>query len=171
MNTLKQNIPWYLLALVLLFGFKWYFMGDSVNLLHWILLPVTFLVKLFSGLHFAFEPNNGYVNELYNIVIDKNCSGINFMAVVFLMGNLGFMHCVKTNGRKLLFLIGIAVLAYLSSLLINSSRIVVAIQFLAIERKLTDLTNINFHKLLGILFYGLALFGIYGLLEWLLGRE
>jgi len=166
MNIPKHYIPWYLLCLTLTFCFKWLFMGDSINNLHWILFPVTSLVELFTGLNFSFETNNGYVNHLYNIVIDKNCSGINFIAMVFLMSTLGFVHYAKTNAHKGLFILCMIGLGYISSIFINSSRIIVALQFLTIEQKLSELTQINFHKLMGILFYGLALFGIYGLLEW-----
>lgn len=115
-----------LLALALLgvaFGVKWWYRTATLDELGFVLRPVAGAVGLFTGVPYDLVPGEGYVFRELGMVIDRSCSGINFLVIVwitfaFLLLRRAAAGCVAPH---MAVLAGVA--AYLLTLLANTGRI------------------------------------------------
>lgn len=115
-----------LLALVLLgvaVGVKWWYRTATLDDLDFVLRPVSGAISLFTGAAWHLVPGEGYVFRTLGMVIDRSCSGINFLVIVwitfaFLLLRRAAAGCVAPY---VVLLAGLA--AYLLTLLANAGRI------------------------------------------------
>lgn len=94
-----------------------------------ILAPVTRVVELLTGENATYIENRGYLLAGLNIVINKSCSGFNFMCITF--GLICFVISGYPPRRKhslYLLLLPTLICAYLFTLAVNTSRILLAVQ-------------------------------------------
>lgn len=139
------------LTLVLLcaLALKYFYSTASVNELRWILAPTTVLVELLSGKSFEFESYTGYMSSDHTFVIAAPCAGVNFLLTAFVMLSLRRLWRDRFQAVSWSFLPAAALIAYVSTLIANTVRIVVALQGIA----LSGLTRNQVHRVEGIVVY------------------
>ena len=119
----------YAVAAGLFFILKLFFAFFAENEhFNFILVPVSFIVEIFTGTSYVSVPeSNGlYFGEL-NILIDRSCSGYNFLLLCFIM--LAFL-CLRFFPKPVhkLFVILIALFfAYCVTIFVNAARIIVSL--------------------------------------------
>jgi exosortase K len=75
------------LALVLLgtaVAVKWWYRTATLDDLAFVLRPVAEAITLFTGSPWTLVPAEGYVFRELGMVIDRSCSGINFLVIVWI---------------------------------------------------------------------------------------
>lgn len=119
----SRTIALALLLLGLAVGVKWWYRTATLDELTFALRPVAGAISLFTGAPWTLEPGEGYVFRELGMVVDRSCSGINFLVIVwitfaFLLLRRSAMGCVAPY---MVLLAG--VVAYLLTLLANTGRI------------------------------------------------
>ena len=153
---MKRKVIWSAqLALVLLcaLALKFYYSNATANDLLWILAPTTKLVALLSERAFAFESYTGYMSSDHRFVIAVPCAGVNFLITAFLMLSLRVLWRARFQPAKWSFLPITAALAYVATLVANTTRICVALE---IQRRSIEVDGLNgnqLHRLEGIVIY------------------
>jgi exosortase K len=136
---------------------KLYYSTASVNQLHWILAPTTFLVELVSGTKFAFESHAGYLSSDRSFLIAASCAGVNFLITSFLM--LSLRRLWRNGWRKgsgnlvWRFIPTAAVFAYLVTVIANGVRISIALHLQRLLPEFSWLTPNQLHRFEGIFVY------------------
>jgi exosortase K len=143
------------LAVVLLcaLALKSYYSTATADELRWILAPTTALVTVLSGRSFAFESYTGYMSSDHTFVIAVPCAGVNFLLTAFLMLSLRVLWRGRFQGVSWRFLPIAALLAYVATLIANTTRICIALEM---QRRAVDvswLTGNQLHRLEGIVIY------------------
>lgn len=123
----SKNIPYYLTAagifISLKFGFK---LADNNDLI-FLLEPTNKLVGLLTGSHSAYLPDDGFYHDKLNILIDKSCSGFNFLILCFLVFTYsGVKHSDKSL-HKILTVPTALLAAYPLTIFVTASRIFVSV--------------------------------------------
>jgi exosortase K len=151
----QESVPYNQLAKLLAillsaFGLKHFYSTASVNELHWILAPTTFLVELFSGRTFNFEMHAGYMSSDRSFLIASSCAGVNFMIAAFLM-----LSIAKLWRRQLSWKLMPAVLliSYATTIVANTVRISTALHLQDTRLDLAGLNGNQIHRLEGIVIY------------------
>jgi exosortase K len=155
------------LAVVLLcaLALKSYYSTATADELLWILAPTTALVEVLSGRSFAFESYTGYMSSDHKFVIAVPCAGVNFLFTAFLMISLRHLWRERFQGVSWRFLPIAALLAYVATLIANTTRICVALE---LQRRAVDiswLTGNQLHRLEGIVIYFGFLLLLFMLIE------
>jgi exosortase K len=143
---------------------KFYYSTATADDLLWILRPTTALVELLSGQHFEFESYAGYMSSDRRFVIAVPCAGVNFLITAFLMLALRRLWRERFRGIRWRF-IPFAGLAYLVTLIANTTRIWLALELHARAMAISGLTNNQLHRLEGIVVYFTFLLLLFVLLE------
>ena len=144
---------------------KFYYSTATPDELLWILAPTTALVELLSGRSFAFESYTGYMNSDHTFVIAVPCAGVNFLLTAFLMISLRRLWRDRFQSVSWRFLPIAAVLAYVATLIANTTRICVALEMQQRAVEISWLTGNQLHRIEGIVIYFGFLFLLFMLLE------
>ncbi|HKV33043.1 MAG TPA: exosortase K [Pyrinomonadaceae bacterium] len=165
---MKQKVIWsaqLLLVLLCALGLKAFYSSAAADDLLWILTPTTVLVELLSGRSFEFESYAGYMSSDHRFVIAVPCAGVNFLITAFLMLALRRLWRERFQPVSWFFLPVTVVLAYVATLLANTTRIWFALEVQAGSAWLTWLTHNQLHRLEGIVIYFLFLMLLFVLTE------
>jgi len=144
---------------------KSYYSTATADELLWILGPTTALVEMLSSRSFTFESYTGYMSSDHTFVIAVPCAGVNFLLTAFLMIALRRLWRNRFEGVTWRFLPIAAGLAYLATLIANTTRICVALE---IQRRAVEvdwLTGNQLHRLEGIVIYFGFLLLLFMLIE------
>ena len=144
---------------------KVYYSTATANDLRWILAPTTALVELLSGKRFEFESYAGYMSSDHTFVIAVPCAGVNFLITAFLMVALRRLWRERFHPIKWQFIPFAAVLAYVATLIANTTRIWLALELRARAVAISGLTNNQLHRLEGIVVYFSFLLLLFVLVE------
>lgn len=148
-------------VLAVLYAGKHSYSAASAGDLGFILAPTAHLVSLVGGHHFTYEAGAGWVDRDVTFIIAPACAGVNFALAAFLALTLGWLASMTTwtgTARRLVLAAG---LAYVSTLVINTTRIVIAI---AMHRGTIDVGNFDrgeVHRIEGIIVYLGGLCALY----------
>ena len=155
------------LAVVLLcaLALKSYYSTATPDELRWILAPTTALVELLSGRSFEFESYTGYMSSDHTFVIAVPCAGVNFLLTAFLMITLRRLWRGRFQGISWRFLPIAVVIAYVATLIANTTRICVALEMQRRAVEVSWLTGNQLHRLEGIVIYFGFLLLLFMLLE------
>lgn len=147
--TIKQNIAFYIIALGIFILLKLLFASSETNDLIFLLSPTNKIVELLSGSPATFISGEGYFYENFNIIIDKSCSGFNFWLLCFVMLSFLTIKNFNKSWKKGLAMTASFVIAYIFTILVNSSRIFASI---IIEKQFNSLTfHSIIHESIGII--------------------
>ncbi len=149
------------LAAVLLcaLALKFYYSNATADELRWILAPTTALVELLSGRSFAFESHTGYMSSDHRFVIAVPCAGVNFLITAFVMLGLRRLWRDRLHEVSWSFLPLSAALAFVATLIANTTRICVALEIQRRSIEVDGLSGNQLHRLEGIVIYfGFLLF-------------
>lgn len=165
---MRQKAAWSAqLSLVLLcaLGLKAFYSSATADDLLWILTPTTVLVELLSGRSFEFESYTGYMSSDHRFVIAVPCAGVNFLITAFLMLALRRLWRERFQPVAWSLLPVAAMLAYVATLLANTTRIWFALEMQAQRVWLTSLTHNQLHRLEGIVIYFVFLMLLFVITE------
>lgn len=123
----NKNTPYYLTAVGLFILLKFGFTLADNNDLTFLLKPTDKTVGLLTGSQSVYISDSGYFHEHLNIIIDKSCSGFNFLILCFLLfAYLTVKHFDKSL-QKILMLPTSLFVAYVLTIFVNTSRIFASI--------------------------------------------
>jgi len=140
-------------ALACAFTLKLYYSTASADQLRWILAPTTALVELVSGASFEFESHAGYISRERGFLIANSCSGVNFLITAFLMLSMRKLLRDRTNNIPWRFIPTAAVVAYIATLVANTTRIVVALRLRQTPAETGWLNPEQLHRFEGVFIY------------------
>lgn len=148
----KRDILFYITILLLFVLLKlWYSTSDN-NDLFFLLKPTDKFIEIFTGSNSVYFSDRGFYHHSLNILIDKSCSGFNFLLISFCLFSFLYLNFEK-NSIKRLFSICIALFfSFLFTIFVNSSRIYVSLTIHKFgDRFLTDRYNEIIHQVAGTL--------------------
>jgi len=126
-TQMDKNMPYYLTAAAIFVLLKFAFAVAGNEDLVFLLGPVNKLAGWLTGSQSVFLPQYGYYHETLNILIDKSCSGFNFLLLCFLCF---YYLTVKYFDKPLHKVLAVPVslgCAYFLTIFVNTSRIFVSI--------------------------------------------
>jgi exosortase K len=138
-----------MVVLLCALALKFYYSTATADELRWILAPTTVLVELLSGKSFEFESLAGYMSSDHSFVIAAPCAGVNFLITSFVMLGLRRLWRDRFQAVSWRFIPLTAGLAYVSTLVANTTRIWIALH----PVKVSWLTGNQVHRLEGIVVY------------------
>lgn len=122
-----KNTLFYFIALSIFFALKHVAVKADISFFYFLLKPVTGMIEVFSGCQSKPTLEGAFLFSEFNILIDISCSGFNFFLLCFGMFVVMLIRHFNSSIRKLLaFPISLAI-AYLLTIFVNTSRILVAI--------------------------------------------
>jgi exosortase K len=131
-ELMKSRFTWnriaqLIVALACAFALKLHYSTASADQLRWVLAPTTAIVELVSGAAFEFESRAGYISRERGFLIAGSCAGVNFLITAFLM--LSIRNPLGDRSKKAAwsFIPVAAVIAYLTTLVANATRIAIAL--------------------------------------------
>lgn len=167
---IKRNhtiLIFYLIGIIIFLLAKWWYKTAGNDEIYFLLWPVDHFVQLFSGTPSTYNTIQGFFFSNLNITIDKSCSGFNFWMIAFLVFYYSLVNNAHHLKTQLLTLPISLLLAYISTLIANSARI---LSLLIIEQKL-QLINQSLHQGVGAFIYLSFLVIFYLILNYLLNHK
>jgi len=159
------------LAVLVSWLLKRHYSHASPEGLRWILTPTAWLSSFALQTELVFCPGEGYLSREHAILISPACAGVNFLIVALLSLVFGFGRHFTTPGRALGWLSLSLAMAWLTTLLVNTTRIVVSVRGAHLAARLSGLTFHSVHRLLGIGIYLAGLLALCWLIQlWLSSR-
>jgi exosortase K len=159
MNTNLTTVTQFSAILAATYALKSFYSTATVNDLRWILAPTTFLVETITEQSFTFESHAGYMSSDHTFLIAVSCSGVNFLMISFLVLTLGKLW--RERKMSWAFLPIAAIVAYSTTLVANTVRIVIALQMHANNFHLAGFDAEELHRIEGIVIYFLFLFLLF----------
>ena len=158
-------------AALVIWGMKRHYADARAEDLWWILAPTTRVVGAVTGATFVAVPSEGHVSHERLFVIEKSCAGINFMAAAFGMLVFSQLHRVG-SGRSGLCVLGASVVAsYGAAIVVNATRITIAMWLADRPFALSSFTPAQIHRLEGIVVYFAGLVVLCELARQVAGRD
>jgi exosortase K len=142
---------------------KQYYRSASAGELGWILAPTARLVSAVSGGHFVYEAGVGWVDRAATFIIAPACAGVNFAMAAFLALTVGWLGGMRSGRATVARLAAAAALAYGATLVVNTSRIALAIALHKGTIDLGELDRAEVHRVEGIAVYLGGLCALYAL--------
>jgi exosortase K len=150
-------------VVLVVWGLKRHYADARADDLWWILHPTARLVGLVTGVAFAAAPGEGYVSHERLFLIEKSCAGINFMIAAFGMVMFALFRRVR-SGVSGLFVLAAGLLAsYGAAVLVNATRITIAMWLAAHPIASSAFTPADLHRIEGISVYFSGLLLLYQL--------
>lgn len=174
MSTLREyrwRIAAAIVALAVVVLGKQYYRDASAYDLRWILAPTAKLVSWGSGGNFVYEAGPGWVDPHIRFIIAPPCAGLNFALAAFLALALGALPSMTTARGTAVRLAGAAVVAYVATLVINTTRIVIAIAMHEGTIDVGGYDRAELHRIEGIVVYLGGLCVLYGIARSLANRS
>jgi exosortase K len=106
---------------------KLHYSTASADQLRWILAPTAALVEMVSGASFEFESRAGYISRERGFLIANSCAGVNFLIAAFLTLSMRKLIGNHSKVGAWGFLPTAAIIAYLTTLVANTTRITIAL--------------------------------------------
>lgn len=160
-NIIIANSAAFALALLIAVGLKMHYSTATVDQLAWIMKPTAVLVECCTGVLFVEEAGVGYVNHEHRVVIAKACAGINFLIIAFCMLAFTLIGGAAAGGRPFLLPAQALVAAYLSTVVVNGVRIMIALGHAGDAAGSGWFTPERVHRIEGIVVYFAALLGLF----------
>lgn len=136
--------------------------------LAFLLAPTAWLVEAATGAGFEAEPGMGYLSRERAFLIAPVCAGGNYLVIAFTTLALGLAPRREAWRAQLGWLVAAAALAFVATLLVNATRIVLA---LALREMPLPLPPEDAHRALGVAVYLGALLALVVGVSRLLGRR
>lgn len=121
-----------------------------------LLHPIQIIVKSVTGVPFEYFSEYGYVQTDGLIRINKTCSGFIFLNVLTTIGYVTlylFNKQITSTQKKLFSIVAVPVLAYLTCLISNSSRVIFGIKMQLFANDHSWFPNHFIHETFGVLYF------------------
>ncbi|HMQ61740.1 MAG TPA: exosortase K [Flavilitoribacter sp.] len=164
-----RNLLYYLSVGAVIFLLKWSYSVAGTGDLQVLIRPVAALVSLITGAGGEYGDSGVYYEQL-NIVIDKSCSGFNFLILCY--GMLAVLAIPSLNGTRAKMLAVILPLpgAWLLTVLVNSARILSAYFVHQLSGAFWEHPAIWLHQAIGAFIYLFFLMLIYAGADFLIHK-
>jgi exosortase K len=139
-------------TLAFAYASKAWYAGADADALAWILGPTAWLVEAFSGHVFEAERGMGYLSRELAFLIAPVCAGVNYFVIAFTTLALGFAPRRSAAAPQVGWLLGAAALAFAATLVVNATRITLALGLQGASLP-GWLSAEEAHRLLGVLVY------------------
>lgn len=168
---MNKNTPYYLIAIGLFILLKFWMGTFDNDQLQFLLKPTDKVFGLVTGTHSDYSSDNGFFYYKFNILIDKSCSGYNFLLLCFVMLYFQIIRFANQPGFKLLLLVSCLGIAYILTILINSSRIIISVVQQNAKVDFLTLEPHIIHESIGVVTYLLFLLITYFLTDKILNKK
>ncbi|MDR2948351.1 MAG: exosortase K [Prevotella sp.] len=149
---MKTNIILFLICLTIFTALKLAFPYLETDALRFLLAPTNKIIEFIFGSTATYNSETGYFHPYLNMVINKSCSGLNFYLISFLMYSYLIIKLGLT--KKWLSIPSALVLAYITTILANVSRIAGYVIIMNTESSLFSLSEMSWlHQAEGIFVY------------------
>ena len=162
---MNRNTVYYIVICLLFIGLKFWFKSFDNDELNFLLKPTSWLFGIISGEQSIYSIETGYYYQNLNIVINKTCSGYNYLVLCFVMISFQIASYLKTIKFKILSVLVCFTVSYILTVLINTSRILISVLVLRINHNLINLYHKVVHEWVGIITYLSFLIIIYCFIE------
>jgi len=167
-----KNTPYYLIAIGLFIFLKFCFKLADNDSLAFLLFPTDKFVGLLTSSKSVYFSDKGYYHERLNILIEKSCSGFNFMLLCFSMLSFLVLKYANKPLHKALIIPAVLVLAYILTIFVNASRIVASIIIQnQVVNFLPQRSHSSLHESIGVTTNLLFLIFIYFLMKRILNNH
>ncbi len=166
-----KNIAYYAVAIVLFVLLKFWFSTLQTDELLFLLAPISKILELSTGELSVYSSEHGFYYDRFNIVIDKSCSGYNYLLICFMVFYFQTVGHVKSTRCKILLVPVSLMLSYVLTIFVNSSRILV---LLVSQDKISSLLHLDLrivHEAIGVVTYLLFLIISYLATEKILNKQ
>ena len=116
---MKKDLIYYLLAIIVFVILKMSFTWTDNKDLDFLLGPTDNLISLATSSNSQIVDDGSYFHQRLNILIDKSCSGFNFLILCFLMLVFVSIKNVPDTNYKILIFPLVLVLSYSSRILFS----------------------------------------------------
>jgi exosortase K len=148
----------FLCALGAAFALKRFYSTASAADLRFVLAPTTWLVEVAAGGQRFDWTSGGYLSTERRFLVAPACAGVNFLIVAFASLVLGFVRPSRPAWQNAGILVASAAAAYVTTVLANALRILIAIPLWTHGLSLGWLTGARLHELVGVVvFLGMLL--------------
>jgi len=137
----------------MVFIIKMFYRTADSSSLKFILTPVTRLVEVFTGMFYQFLPERGYLSSDLTVEIGPGCAGINFLVIMFCTLIFSFVKQFKSMVNKIFAALSFLIFSYLITIIVNTFRIVTAVNLSRYNHVYLGLDNEFFHKIVGATVY------------------
>jgi exosortase K len=122
-----KNIFYYLVAIVIFILLKFGYTIANTNDLFFLLNPTDKLVGLLTSSKSIYFADEGFYYQNFNVIIEKSCSGFNFLLLCFSMICILALKYILNSLYKSLIIPVALVSAYLMTIFVNAFRIFASI--------------------------------------------
>jgi len=149
-----------LLILSAAFGLKLAYSKAGAGELDWVLAPSCWVASALGGIQFTHEAGAGFITHAPRMVVGAACAGVNFMVVCWLALFFAVQARFAGQRRQIALWAATGLAAYLATVTTNGVRIVLAAALYDMDIYTGWLTPGRAHRLLGVVLYCSALFGL-----------
>ncbi len=164
---LGKNTLFYFLAACIFLALRQIAVEADIRFFYFLLKPVAGMLEIFSGAQRIATIEGAFLFSDFNVLIDRSCAGFNFMILSFLMMVCMLIQHSNTITKKIVAFPLSLLAAYLLTILVNMSRILVAI---LVQHKLA-FDHPSMHMAIGIFIYLSSLILCYQALHLFLNRQ
>jgi exosortase K len=161
-------MPFYALGLLLFILLKFVYASAGTAQLIWLLGPTDKLISLFTGSYGHYLVSKGYFHSDLNIMVEKSCSGFNFLLLATVITYFLVLNYTTKRWTKMLLLPVIFFLAWILTIGVNTSRILIAI--LTLKYQVNPSYTHLIHEMQGIFIYLSFLLAYYKILHYFLTK-
>ena len=145
----RKTIILGVLLLAAAFALKWWYRSATVDQLGFVLTPVTRLIHAFTGAPSTFIPGQGHLFVDLGILIDRSCSGINFLIIATASFTFLWLRRIDGGCARPILATVIVLGAWALTILANTGRILLMVQLEDFDLHL----NATLHEALGAFFF------------------
>jgi exosortase K len=145
-----------LVTLTAAFGLKLAYSRAGAAELEWVLGPSCWLARHLAGLELTHEIGAGWISHKPRMVVGPACAGVNFLVVSW----LALFFSAEGRRNKWSWCVWSLAIAYGATLGTNALRIVLAARLYELPLYAGWLTPGRLHRVLGVVLYCSALFGL-----------
>ena len=162
---MKTKLFWFAVVLTAIWAMKRYYSDAGADDLWWILSPTAHLAGGITRVSFLMEPGAGYLSRERLFLIEKSCAGVNFMIAAFAMLTFVLRRRIRSLTSGAIVVAGSLLAAYAAAVLVNATRIVMAMWLMVHPLAFSGLTPAQIHRLEGICVYFAGLVLMYELVS------
>lgn len=167
-----KNIFYYLTTILLFLVLKFGYTIADTNDLIFLLQPTDTLVGLLISSKSVYFADKGFYYNDLNFVINKSCSGFNFLLLCFSMFAIVAFKNINLIKQRIVIIPAALLLAYVMTIFVNASRIFVSIVLQNHAKHFFPLkSSVIVHETIGIVTNLSFLILIYILFERLIKKQ
>ncbi len=127
-NAGKSGLVYFLMLLAIFVYLKYWHSLVGTAELYFLLWPVSFLLELTTNAPASYDSEFGFVFEGLGIVLDRSCSGFNFLLICFLMLGFSVLPQWIDGASRVLMIPLLLLFAYLACVVANFSRVMLLLK-------------------------------------------